>query len=540
MNNDIVLFDSVIDTHGNEIRKGGEDVRSNDYQVITYVFEWHHLAITTRYELHTEYLTVAAFIDISLMPKLNSKQTLTNLRADDAIFGGTMDHMEKLDRLTSSKERDASKYSETHRFLYRDIWDKLSDELFLPCMPQDRKRLGSTFVDFRAIIAGSPASGNQSDGVQVFSQPPLHRTDYDDDEPIVDIVARPLPPTPTWAADKLDRLWPFFISESDVVDFKKYQFTASKMLDGHALYVTALGPQPQHNIPSQGGHWPLLYFIYSNTLNRWQVGRLVDRIHHLGTVRIAAIWEMEKLRKAGQALRVVEQDLDDAFREIQMIVQAASPISDKLYQLLARIHRRISDLRQDFAGDLAYRVERSRYYVKQFGDGIPMLRIGRLEGFQPYDYFVRWRLGAAFEFINMLGLRYERTMKELSLLNQTFQTQQASEISSNILRRDADIEDLQAVGELVLFIVLLPYYASMIAEHLLLSPPKGINQIEGHDRRIWAVAMLVGFVFGVVRFIHIRHRELYHRLVHFPILPTLRALVPRMLGKICEWWERIT
>jgi hypothetical protein len=81
-------------------------------------------------------------------------------------------------------------------------------------------------------------------------------------------------------------------------------------------------------------------------------------------------------------------------------------------------------------------------------------------------------LGAAFDFINRLGIRYERAIQNLALLNQYYLT-----ISANRIAK---------LGEGVLFVVLVPYYGT----HLL----KDIRGDHGFDR----YGYLIFFISGII------------------------------------------
>src|SRR5262249_334495 len=98
-------------------------------------------------------------------------------------------------------------------------------------------------------------------------------------------------------------------------------------------------------------------------------------------------------------------------------------------------------------GGLSYRIERSRYYVTQFRDGISGLRIRRIESFQPYDVFVERRLAATFDFIDRLGKRHERLENHISSLYQYFLPHNAMAIKPKIESRNETIQENQAAAE---------------------------------------------------------------------------------------------
>jgi len=339
------------------------------------------------------------------------------------------------------------------------------DVLNIKKFPIDR--LGRVFVDFRGLIVGTP----ESPGWNVFQQP-FYRSASSDDLP----HHRTKNGTEWWN-NKFQSFWPFVVAEKRV-DFLKYEFTASRMLGGRALYVTALGAQPSPYL-KDGKRFPLLYFMYVDAKSTWQIGRLVDRIHHLGTVRVAAIMGLDTLHAAGVTLREIEGEIDKA----STVVPAKAPeTTEALFASITRIQNLISSVDMEFDSGLEYRIERSRYYVKQFRDGIAPLRIRRLEGFQPYNVFVERRLASVFYFIDMLGVRRDQVLKDQSILYQSYFAKNANDIARDIgirnqeiATRNQEIATLQTFGEFLLFLVPIPYYAGMVLTHLLFGESDGFT-----------------------------------------------------------------
>lgn len=94
----------------------------------------------------------------------------------------------------------------------------------------------------------------------------------------------------------------------------KYETTANYMLDGRAIYVSALGPQEPHL--SLGRRVPVEYILcvqqnqekekgLDQIVNKWQLGRLVGRLHRTGTLRLAALADVDQLREAGFRLKIL-------------------------------------------------------------------------------------------------------------------------------------------------------------------------------------------------------------------------------------------
>lgn len=82
---------------------------------------------------------------------------------------------------------------------------------------------------------------------------------------------------------------------------------------------------------------------------------------------------------------------------------------------------------------------------------MPALRIGRVEGYQKYDQFIERRLESTFDFIERLGVRYDRASTVIAGVDQSFSTIQSSHTSLSV-------ENIQKKGEGILIGFLLPYY----------------------------------------------------------------------------------
>jgi len=417
----VVLFERSINHATRQLEADRRDViRANSYQVISYQFKWYKMRVTLRFEMHTEYFTISIFIDGSPKPDAGDSDVTE-------ISRRVSDNLGALFELQAKNERDPKACSEVHAFLYHNIWKTFFCEV-LEVPNFDLRSLGYIFVDFRGLIVGTP--DDPARDAQPF-QLPFYRTPTNDDLP----PQRQPRTSDSWSS-RLHAFWPFLTSEIRV-EFNKYEFTASQMLQGHALYVTALGAQPSQYLQDHD-RFPLLYFAYVDARSTWQIGRFVDRIHHLGTVRIAAIMEVDRLRASGLALRNVEHDIDEAFILAQRDADDKAA-TETLFQRISNIQNELSQINACFDGGLEYRVERSRYYVKQFRDGVQALRILRLEGFQQY-FLTR---------------------------NSNDMARDSNAIAAAIAARNEAIEGLQTTAEIMLFGALAPYYVGMIAHHLL-------------------------------------------------------------------------
>jgi hypothetical protein len=464
-----------------------------DSQVVTYRFFWWGLLVQFRFEFHTEYLTLSAYIDMS------THLDLAQFEKSPAPVYSLYSELKKLeinitdDRPTiEDPERHNSgirkKYETINEALYFAIWEELYKTV-LHTDDKEIKALGRVFADFRCLMLSKQADDKyatvQGNRWTNFQQPFWRRrggaSPQDNDIPHN---------TEKYWQQRRAEFWPLLTVNIRDVDFALYEFTVSQMLKGRAMYVTALGPQPPTEI--DGRRFPLCYFVYTYTLNGWQIGRLVDRINSLGTVRLAALIQLEQLREAALKLSDCERNIKSAFVSAHQIKarsktrksaqnsnhadneqtlshEKQEEVEHEITTLqghLKDVEETIGDINGMFGGDVEYRIERSRYYVRQFLRGLGALRIRRLEGFQPYNVFVARRLGAAFDSIDLLGLRYQRVRGDIAALFQLYLAHETRAVEIATRDQNLEIERIQSIADIALFWVLLPYYSGNLIDHI--------------------------------------------------------------------------
>jgi hypothetical protein len=350
------------------------------------------------------------------------------------------------------------------------------------------------FADFRGLIASDQAVEFADDGF------------FKGDKP------------PTWGQKAKEKFLPL-IQHRDPVEQTEYECVMNYMLDGRAFYMSTLGPQAPSPAKQRT---PVEFIVYAHqcyndttVVNKWQLGRLVSQLLLLGTLRLSALKDIKSLHKAGQlleqldeitraardaiALAEVEASASKANRgSISKRDQPAGPsVEEAMIEFLFRAHKKLNDVTGNFldatGSGLTFRIERSRYYVKQFEDNVEMLRIKRVEGDQPYDLFIKRRLGSEFDFIDRLGIRYERAVRTMETLDQDRSRGLQMEISGETNSIQSDIQTIQAGGEAILLAFLVPYYVSHL---LVLIFGEGASYIPIMTVNVW----LIGFAVAIGRY----------------------------------------
>jgi hypothetical protein len=445
-----------------------------------------------RFELNTEFFTVTAFADFSEAPDM-SIVALENQGTGDRVLQDVQWHFGILADILNRKLRDKSQppFSndhwrnelckfDAHDYLYHEFWSNFEREFLLTQSMQRSgiqrsSRYGRVFADFHGLVVNEPTKEKKAE--EVFERPFEPNTEPSQVEPYRDI--------PTWSSEKIKQFWPF-LTCSQRIDLKNFEFTASSLLRGRAVYVSALGAQPPE---PAGSHEPVLYFVACRTRRKWQIARLLDTLHQLGTVRLAAIVELDRLHKSGGWLRDIERLIEATRKSIEKNSQAIGARDEKKREeATARVIRivaaNVSSMEGKLAtifriGDesylgkqsLAYRLERAAYYIQQFTTGVRRLEPERIEGYQPYDQFVLRRLGSAFAYVQMLNQRHQRITQEIRFFVQYLAAQSAVIQAIRTNRTNQTIERAQVIGEIVLFGALLPYYVGHVLGDTIIDFP---------------------------------------------------------------------
>lgn len=490
----LALFGSVLDAEDVTACNCPEALRADSYRAIRIWFLWHGIRTTLSFELHTEFMTLTTALDLS-SPK--SQEEIERIIASpDPVPGELYRALKSLSQVSGVEQAGCPAI---HRALYHSVWERVEDEILSP-LRDLQSNLGPNFVDFRGVSL-SPKGALE----EVEFGPPFAGI------PCPGGTGRER--ASACKLDDFDALWKFVTCALP----NSTEFTLSRFLDDRAFYATALGFQSDILATTQS---PLYYLLYEDTLNPWQLGRMVYRVHRAGTARIAAIMHYDVLRRAKDILEQVDATLESATWAMSRFADETQ--RESLRQSLIAGQRKVetglsklSQLRLD--GTLEARIERSRYYVRQFERVTSALRIKRVVGFQPYDEFVNQRMGAVFESIDGLGRSFERIKRDRAALVSRIQTLDS-------LRNEELIADAQRIADIALSCAIAPYYVGSITAHALagLAEPRGV----------WVVATLFGLImFVLIRLAHPRpdRHDRLQRLLETKVGAVIRSRLARFL-----------
>lgn len=447
------------------------DIFEGTNRTVTLRFVWKKLDVTIRFEVHTEYFSMSTFVELDKdRVKALSRTSLSSI---PALNKCTVSILKYLNDAGSADEEEL--VVRINKYCFHEFWktyqqDILSDKSVTDCTGDPIFR--HIFADFRGFVA--------SDQAVKFPDEDFFRTNQ----------------PAKWGMAAKKKFLPL-IQHRNRTERSRYECAVNYMLDGRALYMSTLGPQ----LPTmaEDERIPVEFIVYAHQrfndttiVNKWQLGRLVSQILLLGTLRLSALKDVKSLHDAGRQLGLLEESTQKA-REAIALTEAdpsasrADGVLDgsrrqarsaAAMRRIADAHRKLNDITGTFLREtgegLLYRIERSRYYVQQFDENVKLLRIKRLEGDQPYDQFIRRRLGSEFDFINRLGTRYERATATIVTLDQNYLAisqnalvERANKIDEETNSIQADIHTIQEWGEFALLAALVPYYVMHLLDLII-------------------------------------------------------------------------
>lgn len=250
------------------------------------------------------------------------------------------------------------------------------------------------------------------------------------------------------------------------------EYTFSKF-KSRCIYGAGFGPQ---QYPPPVALENPLTFITLFSHDEWrQIGRMINRLNTLGTLRLAALYGLRKMMMADDsALFDLDRELNEVHDSISALAEKKDPGEGRFHQpargelasignKLCEIHYKLAKLESPIKGGISHRAMRSLYYRKRFSTLLEALHIRNIDGYQPYHHFVLHRLDRAYAMMEAIGTRYRQLVaKEVDLRRQWF------DIKSE--QHQDEIKRMQRLAEAVLFVALVPYYLSHFAEMYLKNP----------------------------------------------------------------------
>jgi hypothetical protein len=359
---------------------------------------------------------------------------------------------------------DAAALMGASRYLYSEVWDDFWHAASLPPLDKIIGETGRVFANFRGLVLST--SGLDS---------AAHLPGSAGDTPFPRFVGNgglndrgtSSSTEPNEANAVVKAFWPFIRRITPNADQREY--IACGVMSWRALYITALssarafdweeeaassateipagclpedliervrGPEGEEvrlfdSQSGRSGEGPIRYLVLcKGEPHRRQIGRIIDRINAMGSMRLIALRDWTIIRDASTHIQLRGLELDNIMRrwsERSSRIRHRYP--DRWWLLFLRNRRRdkrdekLQALATEVERDLIYlsaaldgvgrkarngfhfRINRSRFYAAEFESLLGTLKIGNIDTWVAYDQFVTRGLKPAFDFIDGVGTR---------------------------------------------------------------------------------------------------------------------------------------
>jgi hypothetical protein len=355
---------------------------------------------------------------------------------------------------------DAERLLEASRYLYDRLWVEFCADFELGSKgnPEDlaaitgNNKVSRVFANFRGLVmaaeglpagdSGTPEVRDAHAGMAAFG-----RFSSGEGE-------KKQKPEKNEANAVVKAYWPFIRRITAKMDYR--DVIACGVMNWRCLVVTSLGSAIKDDPKDEGldisavipdNHLridvpnydekapePVRHlFITKGQPNPKQIGRIVERVCTLETIRLYALKDWDVLQNASIHIRMRGQELDQIIHEwtmgrsyidLQHRVKRAenrqrtkvSEIDDKRDEWITKYTRYIESrllnisatldrIGQSSVGGVHFRIGRSRYYAQEFHDLLKTLKVGNIETWVSYETFALRGLNPALTFVNELGSR---------------------------------------------------------------------------------------------------------------------------------------
>lgn len=280
----------------------------------------------------------------------------------------------------------------------------------------------------------------------------------------------------------LKSLWPFLCQMTEHAARKDW--IGCGILDWRALFMSTLGSRAQPPVPDAAGNIPMyrrtlaperFFIVTKGEPHRRQIGRMVERLLSLETMRVIAFKNLGAIQNASLHLRTLTMALDDILeqwaadrKDIQKpwdeerkkrrdlrrgdifmhlppeYIVEEERFYDKLSQLNAEYETQLIDIAASLermgpggSGHLAQSIDEASYYIGEFDRMVPTLEIGNIAGWINYAQFADRGMRPTFNMIKNTGQRLVAAQERLKALTNVVQVS-ALIVQSDATRRNTD------------------------------------------------------------------------------------------------------
>lgn len=292
--------------------------------------------------------------------------------------------------------------------IFDRIWDNIVDSA-MEGIEEDEK-FGFLFSDFRSLVVDLPDQDNET----LIPNGRLDGTTSKSD------LLRKCEET----IDRFAKTYKMMIG-----GVRRKELVACSMLRGRYVYLSTLGARDDEKYVAEGTSNSVKFVLLGITdSDKYQLGRLLERIHTIGASRLAALKNLDRIRNIGRRVQAMGLELD-------RITRPQEPKLDEIENFLVRLNALGTEkYNSKIVGDdeirdgASYRISRAAFYVSVVETRLQDLGIERIEKWQPYDEVLRRRLFPAYKFIGDVGDRIDRLRERVNSILSMIETRNSREL----------------------------------------------------------------------------------------------------------------
>jgi hypothetical protein len=226
------------------------------------------------------------------------------------------------------------------------------------------------------------------------------------------------------------------------------EYVANLFLEERALFISNLGSEPPRGEPGNKDRF-IRYQVFVKQAKSRELGRLVERINTLETLKIMSLKDVELIREVGTSIRLQGSKLDKISAKLNNVRAEKPKGARKLERALCELEARLDEMSGLPTGGLAYRVVRSDYYGDQFKRRLKTMEAKPLEFWQSYAMFAERRYYSVLDYIANTGRRIRNLRNRLAATLEAIQTTILVDLTRSVHRVQASTQ-LQAA---LLFVI---------------------------------------------------------------------------------------
>jgi hypothetical protein len=214
---------------------------------------------------------------------------------------------------------------------------------------------------------------------------------------------------------------------------------------------------------------PERYLLVHDGISRFQLGRLLRRFHVLDELRCAAIFDFSKLIRASERIRTLGNEIDNRLRTLDRNAEKPSLTSQSLSEIQGRLNELTSgprtadagenatSMEEKAAGGLLYRINRSRYYARDFKQRMDDMLFANIDGWEPYSIFMHRNLYPILDHIDSIGTRFDSLASRVERLTEARNVEE-------LVKVESEIAYIQSIGEIIGWTAFAYYFAQILSK----------------------------------------------------------------------------